>query len=414
MFTKKHRHPALLFCLTVLSSALLLQGCGGGSSVKSPEDYLAEMKEFSTPDGTATIYLDQDWNEEDLQMDCWLGAGSKKGDKAVVLMQFPKSGANQMADSMDTVKEMMESSYKVSDKEDTTAPSISEMTGVSAVTCKMSAGGVTGDAYLIYGETDYAYYALSYIADKMTDGDIASFNASCSKFHEEAPEVENNFSSEMSDTIRWFNASYAILTYLNNWDYNLFGGLPANDESAAVVQQLLPEWWSVTDRATADDTLDWILTEGHRVDFAENMKVIESAGVTADTPTDELISLLTSDYGLDEEEAQSYADAFAVYAARGENAIAGWDYCRAMNLLGYYYIAGYYTEQEALDKSLEIAQTMQPLFESWDDLIDSYLYGYEYWANGDSAERRGIYEELKAKNDNPYAVDFKMNLEKTW
>ena len=32
-------------------------------------------------------------------MDNWLGAGSKKGDKAVVLMQFPKTGANKLADS---------------------------------------------------------------------------------------------------------------------------------------------------------------------------------------------------------------------------------------------------------------------------------------------------------------------------
>ena len=36
-----------------------------------------------------------------------------------------------------------------------------------------------------------------------------------------------------------------------------------------------------------------------------------------------------------------------------------------MNLMSFYYLAGYYTEQEALDKSLEIARTMQPLFESW-------------------------------------------------
>ena len=293
MNTKRIRHQALILCLIVFCTIPFLQGCGGGA--KTPEEYLAKMKEFSTPDKTASIYLDQEWSEEDLQMDCWLGAGSKKGDKAVVLMQFPKVGANQLADSMDTVTELVETSYQISGKTDAEAPSIPDMNGVTASTCKMSAGGVTGDAYLVYGETDYAYYALSYIADKMNDNDIASFKASCSKFHEEAPEVEDNFASEMSDTIRWFNASYAILTDLNNWDYNLFGGLPANDDSAAIVQQLLPEWWDVTDRASADETLSWILSEGHRTGFVEDAQTLESFGVTAETSTDDIVSMLISD-----------------------------------------------------------------------------------------------------------------------
>ena len=413
MFTNRNRRHGLFLCLAAIIAATLLQGCGG-KSPKTPEEYLASMKEFSTPDKTASIYLDQEWNEEDLQMDCWLGAGNKKGDKAAILMQFPKSGANALADSMETVRELVESSYGVSELTDAEAPSIPDMSNVAAFTCKMTADGVTGGAYLVYGETDYAYYALSYVADKLNDSDIASFKASCSKFLENAPEVENNFSSEMTDTIRWFNASYAILTDLNNWDYNLFGGLPANDESKATIQQLLPEWWDVTDRATADETLDWILTEGHRVDFAENMQALEGAGVKPDTSVEDIASLLESDYGFDSEEAVSYASAYPIYTEHGENAIAGWDYCRAMNLLGYYYIAGYYSEQEALDKSLEVAQTMQSLFESWDDLIDSYLWGYEYWAGGDSAERRAISDDLKSRSDNPYQVDFKASLSKTW
>ena len=85
-----------------------------------------------------------------------------------------------------------------------------------------------------------------------------------------------------------------------------------------------------------------------------------------------------------------------------------------MNLLGFYYLAGYYTQEEALDMSLEIAQTIQPLYESWDELIMSYMYGYEYWAEESSQERWDIYEDIKGRADSPYNVDFKMTLEKTW
>ena len=81
-----------------------------------------------------------------------------------------------------------------------------------------------------------------------------------------------------------------------------------------------------------------------------------------------------------------------------------------MNLLSFYYLAGYYTEQEALDKSLEIVKQVQASFESWDDLIASYMRGYEYWAEESSEQRQAIYEEIKERDDSPYQVDFKIEL----
>ena len=430
MFMKKIKRQALIFCLALTCSAMLLQGCGDKSSKKdsavsensqkntngdeASKDYLSDMKEFSTTDKTVSIYFDQDWQTEDLEMDFWLGAGNKKGEKAAAILQFPKSGANMMANSIEMVAEMVEASYNVSDKESTTAPSVPGMSEITAYTCKMTAGGVTGGAYLIYGETSYAYYALTYIADKLTDEDIASFNASCSKFQENPPEVEDNFSSEMTDTLRWFNAAYAVLIDLNGRDFNLFGGIPANDDSKTIMQAGLADSWGVEDRASADENIDWILSEGHRVDFAENMKALEDAGVTADTSTEDLVALLKDEYDFEDETANSFARAFGVYTEHGADAIAAWDYSRAMYLLSAYYHAGYYTEQEALDKSLEVAQTIQSMYESWDDFMDSYLWGYDYWAEEESTERREIYNKLKAQSDSPFRFDFKMNLEKTW
>ena len=430
MFMKKIKRQALIFCLALTCSAMLLQGCGDKSSKKdsavsensqkttngdeASKDYLSDMKEFSTTDKTVSIYFDQDWQTEDLEMDFWLGAGNKKGDKAAAILQFPKNGANMMANSIEMVAEMVEASYNVSDKESTTAPSVPGMSEITAYTCKMTAGGVTGGAYLIYGETSYAYYALTYIADKLTDEDIASFNASCSKFQENPPEVEDNFSSEMTDTLRWFNAAYAVLIDLNGRDFNLFGGIPANDDSKTIMQAGLADSWGVEDRTSADENIDWILSEGHRVDFAENMKALEDAGVTADTSTEDLAALLKDEYDFEDETANSFARAFGVYTEHGADAIAAWDYSRAMYLLSAYYHAGYYTEQEALDKSLEVAQTIQSMYESWDDFMDSYLWGYDYWAEEESTERREIYNKLKAQSDSPFRFDFKMNQEKTW
>lgn len=226
-------------------------------------------------------------------------------------------------------------------------------------------------------------------------------------------EEEDSTTGELTDTVRWFNASYAVLTELNGWDYNRFAGLPANKNSAEINKDLLKEWWDTTDRASADETLEWILTEGHRTDFVENMKYMEENGL-GQVSLEERGSFLEENFGLTSKEAAFIKNGYDRYEKYGEHAISGWDYCRAMNLLGFFYLAEYYTEEEALDKSLEIAQIMQPLFESWDDLIDSYLCGYEYWSVESSDERRAVYEDLKGREDSPYKIDYHLVLEKTW
>ena len=405
----KPKKLALVFCLTAALASAALQGC----RAKTPEDMLARMQEFSTPDDTASIYLDKSWKTQEAPMDGWLIAASSREDNAVFLLQFIKNGLSSQAGSMEDVKDIIKTSYNLSGETKAEAPEVPGMTNVTAITGRMSVDSAEVDAYIVYGETDYAYYSMAYAADKMNDSKIASFKVSCSKFRENAPEVEDRTTAELTDTIRWFNASYAVLTDLNGWDYNRFAGLAANDDVMAMEQKSLEEWWSVTDRATADSTLDWILTEGHRATFAEDMAYLEEAGIR-DIAPQERSAFLLDQCEMTEDEAQNYAEMFGFYEQYGPDAIAGWDYCRAMNLMSFYYLAGYYTEQEALDTSLEIARTMQPLFESWDDLMASYMRGYEYWAEESADERRALYEDLKTRQDNPYSVDFKMQLEKTW
>lgn len=405
----KPKKLALVICLTAALASAALQGC----RAKTPEDMLARMQEFSTPDDTASIYLDKSWKTQEAPMDGWLIAASSREDNAVFLLQFIKNGLSSQAGSMEDVKDIIKTSYNLSGETKAEAPEVPGMTNVTAITGRMSVDSAEVDAYIVYGETDYAYYSMAYAADKMNDSKIASFKVSCSKFRENAPEVEDRTTAELTDTIRWFNASYAVLTDLNGWDYNRFAGLAANDDVMAMEQKSLEEWWSVTDRATADSTLDWILTEGHRATFAEDMAYLEEAGIR-DIAPQERSAFLLDQFEMTEDEAQNYAEMFGFYEQYGPDAIAGWDYCRAMNLMSFYYLAGYYTEQEALDTSLEIARTMQPLFESWDDLMSSYMRGYEYWAEESADERRALYEDLKTRRDNPYSVDFKMQLEKTW
>lgn len=215
-----------------------------------------------------------------------------------------------------------------------------------------------------------------------------------------------------SDTVRWFNASCAVLTEVNGSDPTLFGGMEPTEENKEAVIQLLDESWGVTDRQSAEENMDWLISEGHRASFVEFMQMLRDEGAEEFTQ-EELAEVLTIMMG-DETEGEYLAQSFSDYITYGEHAIDGWDYSRAMSLLGWYYIAGYYTEAEALDKALEVGQAFQGEFTSWDEFMDSYFRGYEYWSYEDSSERRAIYEELKGEENSPYSVDWNTELTNTW
>lgn len=413
-------------CLTVLtvSMAVGMTGCGksanegtknetAANETTSNEDILASMKEYTSTSGTVSIYLEDGWKTEDLGIDTWLGAQSANGREEVVVTQLPKDQYNGTVSSLEDLKALMEESFKITEAQETETPEVPGLSNLTAMTCQISTGSATGDGYIIYGESDYAFYMLAYSANNITEEKIEKFNVSCSTLKETAVEEENNFATEMTDTIRWFDATYAILTKTNNCNVNYFGGFAANESNAAISQQSLESSWGVTDRASADETMEWILTEGHRTDFKDTMKTLSDAGIQ-NVAADARKDVVMENYEVTEEEAQHLADMYNYYEQYGENAIDAWDYCRAISLAGFYYHAGYYTEQEALDKCLEVAQMLQPLYTSWDEAMNSYLLGYEYWAEESSDERRAVYEELKAEENSLYNIDWNLAFEKTW
>lgn len=399
-------------CVGVLT-VLMAVGLTACMKEQTEEEMLAGMKEYTAESESVSIYLDKDWSTEDLGMDTWIGAASSSGRDAVVVVQVPKNQYSGTVDNLQDLQEMMESAFQITGEEAVEAPEVPDVSDLSAFTCEMSAGGADGEGYVIYGESDYAYYMLAYVANNLTERKQKLFDVSCSTLKESPIVEENNFSAEMTDTIRWFNGTYAILGKINGWNLDYFGGIAANDINEAATQSMLEESWSVTDRDSADETMEWILTEGHRTEYKEIMKDFEDLGMS-DVEADGRKDFLLENYNIDEEEAEYYATMYSYYEQYGENTIDAWDYCRAISLTAFYYHAGYYTEQEALDKSLEIAQILQPMYASWDEAMNSYLLGYEYWSEESADERRTVYEELKAEEDSIYDVDWNLAFEKTW
>ncbi len=158
MNDKKIRRMLAVTGMAAVLAASALQGCGGGKdsgsdgadagntkaaqeTTKAEEtkaDLTKDMTEFTIKDGSMSIMLNKDWTTEDLGVDFWLGAQSKNGKEAVIVMQFPKMGSILPVDSMDSMTAMVVESYGIADEADAQAPTIPGMTGIKASTCTVT------------------------------------------------------------------------------------------------------------------------------------------------------------------------------------------------------------------------------------------------------------------------------------
>lgn len=144
-----------------------------------------------------------------------------------------------------------------------------------------------------------------------------------------------------------------------------FGG--GGKEDAGVHKKRLKKNWDISDKESLEHTVEWLINEGHYGEsqayfeaYRENPSNIKIPGSIKQHFKDEVIEKI--DHVVHKE------------------GILGWDLCRAANIVGWGYIAGYLTYEEAFVKSVEICKLIQAHFNSWEELLDSYLVGHFYWS----------------------------------
>src|SRR6266849_4791686 len=147
-------------------------------------------------------------------------------------------------------------------------------------------------------------------------------------------------------------------------------------------QQLLREWWGVTDRETLLTALGWIDEEGHRREFDRVARYVatlnpEEFGKVRDSLKDNARA------------RQEFEVALAHHARLGDRSLVGWDYSRYITLCRWGYLVGYLTEDEAWDRIMPAARRIQATFDSWKDLGENYLIGREVWSQ-EETERNGL------------------------
>lgn len=231
---------------------------------------------------------------------------------------------------------------------------------------------------------------------------------------------------ELPETILWFNATYAPLTYSNGWNWRLLGGREPTEDNKQSSKDLLEYSWSVKDRESALETTKSLLQNGHRKKCLDDTKQMEEWGILELGEEEFVQQLLTKD--LDDEPGR-YAVAYLIHQAGIEpEFITAWDLCRVNQLYADYYFCGYMTYEEAMDASLANSLNLQELYGSWEEMAEAYLLGYQFWqgdplGNVDDSdfeydsptqERRHYYEMLQELEDGPYTLDWNMELKKSW
>ncbi|MDE7287233.1 MAG: DUF1266 domain-containing protein [Lachnospiraceae bacterium] len=404
--------------ILIMAMAVLLTACKGDSETI--------MREFASADRSVTIRMDESWNAQDMGVDSWIAAFTQDETEGIVVMQMPKGIYSNISD-IDGLRDMVEESFAVSEAEEMAKPSISGLSGIEAYKGSVNLEDVSGDGYIVYGETEYAYYSILYAAPALDEKKTEYFQQVCVTLNENVPEDAVEVSAEteetqstptpspvsasLDDVLRWFNATCAILIKTNGWDYNIYGGLEESEANQATVQQFLADYWEITDRSGVDKTLKMLETEGHSVEFANEMIYLKELGI-GDLTSDKRKDFMIANFTVSDAEAQCYVDWYTYYEANQGHGIAAWDYSRMMTILADAYLAGYYTKEEALEKSLEVAKAIQNSYDSWNQFMEGYFIGYEYWTFESSDERRAVFEELKTAADTPYNIDWNLPLEK--
>ncbi len=223
----------------------------------------------------------------------------------------------------------------------------------------------------------------------------------------------------LPETVLWFNATYAPLTYSNGWDWKLIGGVRPTQENIEIMDYLLKQSWGVSDRDSALETVERLKEKGHRNTCRECMEELDEMGLLDLDEKEFKKALLKS--GLTGDRYR-YLIAYQMHQeGLDADAMAAWDLCRVNQLYASYYICGYMTYEEAMDASLENSLVLQEMYSSWDAMMEGYVLGYQFWQSdpdtkedSPTKERRRMYEMMLQMEDNPYTLDWNMELQKSW
>ena len=167
-----------------------------------------------------------------------------------------------------------------------------------------------------------------------------------------------------SDTIQWMCSAYAIYSQYNDKSLDAVGGLEGEDREwyQDSVKIALADGWGILGRDAVERTVEKLIAHGHKEEYRKVVKEMEKKNLLEMSKEEAMANVP------DDKNRPRYETVYEAYQKYGEVGIDGWDYCRALQILGDCYQAEYINLQECLDMSLPIAKKLQATYQDWEGL----------------------------------------------
>ena len=227
----------------------------------------------------------------------------------------------------------------------------------------------------------------------------------------------------LSPTLRWMNAAGSILIAASqHTNFHLLAGWRDNNEfDRESIKTMLWDYWGIQGHETAIKEMRSLIDEGMRASYRRKMELLSHKYKDA-TEVQLIEEARKTNPKADED---SYLPKMLTAWRRyGENALLGWDMGRCAYITQCCYLAGYINMKEMLDLCVDAGTKAQAFFQNWEEMMESYLLGGQFWQHEDkndpksmTAERWKLYEQLwqgkKPFQGSPYlAVPFDQPLSK--
>lgn len=213
-------------------------------------------------------------------------------------------------------------------------------------------------------------------------------------------------------TVRWIIDAYAIYVPFENGEYGELGGHSREDWDQERVKEYLSDWWGITNRTTATRTIRQVLKKGTRASYRHAFETYLKKGYLS-MDEDGYVDIISISEIPEDEQCRAWVcyDAYGHLDTRGVDA---WDYIRIMRITGLCYQCGYISLEECLDQCLPIAQRLQKEYGSFEEIFESYIYGYQFWKNDSNDDKIYFYRYAAEEACENIQSEYNIELVKDW
>ncbi|MHC5073251.1 MAG: DUF1266 domain-containing protein [Planctomycetota bacterium] len=185
----------------------------------------------------------------------------------------------------------------------------------------------------------------------------------------------------------WALGAAAVLIEANNDRHDHLNTLPLNRLFIEKKRASVDSMWDFGSREELLENLESLLKSGYREGFIKMGRYISMLD------EQQYQQLLDKSKG-DEETLNKCRVVRKYYKTLSHKNIMGWDLSRYICLCRWGYDVGYLSEEEAWEKIMPVAKTLQKTFNSWEELGRNYLIGRQFWSYKYTKEKGHEFEDV--------------------